>query len=178
MYKIADKYVLPQLKAGARNEIFMQPDQELENMEEWYCLLNELHQMSRRDEKGLREGAIKKVAEMPRSTIEEHDELKVMLSAKPSYARDVIHYLRNQLQINEDKSSSSRGGRTAEKPTSLSRGSTIGDIRLSREGLGGSQWSGCNIITNRRNGWPANVGKDIGGSHYGISKGAFRQQVL
>jgi hypothetical protein len=26
MYKIADKYVLPQLKAGARNEIFMQLD--------------------------------------------------------------------------------------------------------------------------------------------------------
>lgn len=81
----------------------MQLGQELENMEEWHCLLNELHQMSRRDEKGLREGAIKKVAEMPRSTIEEHDELKVMLGAKPSYARDVIHYLRNQLQINEDK---------------------------------------------------------------------------
>jgi hypothetical protein len=34
--------------------------------------------------------------------IEEHDELKIMLGAKPSYARDVIHYLRNQLQINED----------------------------------------------------------------------------
>ena len=79
MYKIADKYVLPQLKAGARNEIFMQLDQELENMEGWQHLLNELHQMLRRDEKDLREGAIKKVAEMPRSTIEEHDELKIML---------------------------------------------------------------------------------------------------
>lgn len=35
--------------------------------------------------------------------IEEHEELKIILGAKPSYARDVIHYLRNQLQINEDK---------------------------------------------------------------------------
>ena len=35
--------------------------------------------------------------------IEEHDELSIMLGAKPSYVRDVIHYLRNQLQINEDK---------------------------------------------------------------------------
>jgi len=63
MYKIADKYVLPKLKAGARNEIFMQLDQELENMDGWHHLLNELHQMSRRDEKDLREGAIKKVAD-------------------------------------------------------------------------------------------------------------------
>jgi hypothetical protein len=103
MYKIADKYVLPQLKADARNEIFMQLDQELENMEGWHHLLNGLNQMSRRGEKDLREDAIKKVAEMPKSMIEEHDELNIMLGAKPSYARDVIHYLRNQLQISEDK---------------------------------------------------------------------------
>jgi hypothetical protein len=103
MYKIADKYVLPQLKADARNEIFMQLDQELENMEGWHHLLNGLNQMSRRGEKDLREDAIKKVAEMPKSMIEEHDELNIMLGAKPSYARDVIHYPRNQLQINEDK---------------------------------------------------------------------------
>jgi len=103
MYEIADKYVLPQLKAGARNEIFMQLNQELENMEGWHHLLNELHQISRRDEKDLGEGAIKKAAEMPRSMIEEHDELKIMLGTKPSYARNVIHYLRNQLQANEDK---------------------------------------------------------------------------
>ena len=103
MYKIADKYVLPQLKAGARNEIFMQLDQELENMEGWHHLLNELHQMSRRNEKDLREGAIKKVAEMPRSMIEEHEELKIILGAKPSYARDVIDYRGVNLQTSEEK---------------------------------------------------------------------------
>lgn len=47
---------MPQLKAGARNEIFIQPDQELENMEGWHHLLDELHQMSRRGEKDSREG--------------------------------------------------------------------------------------------------------------------------
>jgi hypothetical protein len=33
---------MPQLKAGARDEIFIQPDQELENMEGWHHLLDEL----------------------------------------------------------------------------------------------------------------------------------------
>jgi hypothetical protein len=85
-------------------------------MEGWHHLLDELHQMSRRDEKDLREGAIKKVAEMPRSMIEEHDELNIMLGAKPSYARDMIHYLRNQLQANEDKVAALEAERTVEGP--------------------------------------------------------------
>jgi hypothetical protein len=71
--------------------------------DKWHHLLNELHQVSRRDEKGLGEGATKKAAEMPRSMIEEHDKLKIMLGAKPSYARNVIHYLRNQLQVKQGK---------------------------------------------------------------------------
>ena len=59
--------------------------------------------MSRRREKDLREAAITKVAEVPRSMIEEHDELKIMLGAKLSYARDVIQYLMSELQITKDK---------------------------------------------------------------------------
>lgn len=43
-----------------------------------------------RVKKDLREGAIKKIAEMPISMIEEHDELKIMLGVKPSYGRNVI----------------------------------------------------------------------------------------
>jgi hypothetical protein len=124
----------------------MQLDQELENMEGWHHLLNELQQMSRRDEKDLREGAIKKVAEMPRLMIEEHDELKIMLGAKPSCARDVVQLSRR-----------THGGGA----TSLSRGSTIGDIRLSRERLGGDHSGLTAIITSRRNGWPANVARTL-----------------
>ena len=115
MYKVADKYVLPQLKAAAREEIFTQLNLELQNMEGWHHLLDELHQMSGQDEQELREGAIRKVAEMPRSMIEEHDELKNMLGATPSYARDVIQYLMQSLQISEDKTAAFEADRDCDR---------------------------------------------------------------
>jgi hypothetical protein len=54
--------------------------------------------------KRARERAIKKIAEIPLSMIEEHDELKIILGAKPSYAPGVI-----------GQSGSSRGGCTVEE---------------------------------------------------------------
>jgi hypothetical protein len=94
MYRLADKYLLPQLKALAREQIFMQLDLKLEDMRGWPHLLEELYQTSRPDEKCFKERAIGIVAEMPRSTIEGDDGLIIMLSANPCYARNVIQYLK------------------------------------------------------------------------------------
>lgn len=40
---------------------------------------------------------------MPRSTIEEDDELMIMLGANRSYGRDLVQYLMKELKIIRDK---------------------------------------------------------------------------
>ena len=80
--------------------------------------------MSRRDEKDLREGAIKKIAEMPISMIENMASSKLCWDETVS-ARDVIG------QSGKFPKPTHCGG-----TTSVSRGSTIGYVRSSKESCG------------------------------------------